>query len=164
MTLILTDEINASTPYQVYDTEEANSLIFFSHSGLKFVVSFIKDETLEGCDNIFQFLVEAQSPFRSSNDPKVGETVSCIAKAFFYRHPEGILTFVCDISDAKQAARQRLFTRWFQKYNQDNYIKFDWEIRADENTFYASLIGHKDNPFVEDYKEAYSDFVASLQK
>lgn len=67
-------------------------------------------------------------------------------------------------SSFKQAARQRLFTRWFQKYSQDLHIKFDWKIRADENTFYASMIGHKDNPFLEDYKEAYSDFVASLQK
>lgn len=164
MTLFLIDEINASSPYQVYETEEANSLIFFSNSGLKLVVSFIKDETLEECDNVFQFLVETQSSLRSPNDPKVGETIACIAKAFFYRHPEGLLTFVCDISDAKQAARQRLFSRWFQKFNQDKYIKFDWEIKTEDCIFYASLIGRNDYPYLKDYKEAYGDFVETLIK
>lgn len=164
MTLFLTDEINAFAPYHVYETKEANSIIFFSDSGIKIVVSFIKDEIMEECDNIYQFLVETQSSQRSPNDPKVGETIACIAKAFFYHHSDCLLTFVCDISDTKQAARQRLFSRWFQKFNQNKYCKYDWVINTEDCVFYASMMACKEFPYLEDYRNAYEEFVASLQK
>lgn len=83
MKLFLLEDINAYAPYPVFQGEDANSLIFFSNQDLEFVVSFIKDETLEICDNVFQILIEAKTSSHSNNDIKIGETVACISKAFF---------------------------------------------------------------------------------
>ena len=164
MKLFLIDEINTFAPYQVFEGESANSLIFFSDAGLEYVVSFIKDETLDDCENVFQFLIEARSSARSNNDIKVGETIACIAKAFFYHHKDYMLTFVCDISDSRQSARQRLFARWFQKFNQNKYLKFDWQIETEECIFYAYMIGCKEYPYLDNYKDAFGELVSSLQK
>ena len=160
----LVDEINLYAPYQVFEGDEANSLIFFTDSELEYVVSFVKDETLDDCNNIFQFLIEAKSSSHSNNDTNVSETIACIAKAFFSHHPDYMLTFVCDISDFRQAARQRLFSRWFQKFNQDEYEKFDWQIETEDCTFYASMIGCKEYDYLYEYKIAFGEFVTSLQK
>ena len=160
----LVAEVNSFAPYQVFEGNEANSMIFFSDIDSEYVVSFIKDETLDDCSNVFHFLIEAKFTPHPSNDVKVGETVACIAKAFFNRYPAHILTFVCDISDSRQSVRQRLFSRWFHKFNQNGYVKFDWQVEAEECMFYASMIGRKDNADFEDYKEAYSEFVSSIQK
>ena len=56
MKLFLIDEINTFAPYQVFEGESANSLIFFSDAGLEYVVSFIKDETLDDCENVTRSL------------------------------------------------------------------------------------------------------------
>ena len=82
MKLFLIDEINTFAPYQVFESESANSLIFFSDAGLEYVVSFIKDETLDDCENVFQFLIEARSSARSNNDIKVGETINGKRRAY----------------------------------------------------------------------------------
>lgn len=164
MKLFLLEEINSFAPYQVFEYDNANSLYFCSDGGYEYVISFIKDETLDDCNNIFQFLIEAKTSPRSNNDVKVGETIACIAKAFFYHHSDYMLTFVCDISDSRQAARQRLFTRWFQKFNQNRYLKFDWQVKTADSVFYASMIGCKEYPLLESYREAFSDFISSLRK
>ena len=164
MKLFLIDEINAFAPYQVFEGDESNSLIFFSKTELEFVVSFIKDESLDDCQNVFQFLIEAKTSVHSGNDTEVGETIACIAKAFFHQHSDYMLTFVCDVSDSRQAARHRLFDRWFSKFNQNIYIKYDWAISTESCTFYASLIGCKEYTYLESYKQAFGNLVSSLQK
>ena len=160
----LVAEINVFAPYQVFEGDDTNSLIFFSDTDLEYVISFIKDETLGECNHVYQFLIEAKSKAHSRNDAKVGETIACIAKAFFSRYPHHMLTFVCDISDSRQAVRQRLFARWFRKFNQDMYVKFDWQIDAEDCVFYASIMGCKENPDFGHYRDAFGEFVTSLQK
>ena len=164
MKLFLLEEINSFAPYQVFEGDSANSLCFFSDGGFEYVISFINDENFDDYENIFQFLIEAKTSPRSNNDVKVGETIACIAKAFFYHHSDYILTFVCDISDSRQAARQRLFARWFQKFNQNKYLKFDWQVETEDCVFYASMIGCREYPLLENYREAFSEFISSLRK
>ena len=63
--------------------------------------------------------------------------------------------YVCDEKDKKQGIRNRLFNRWFKKYNNGGFDKFD--LVFEENTFVSAII-LKENPFYIDFKQSFPNF------
>lgn len=87
---------------------------------------------------------------RHQYDPRVEATLLQFVKRAFADRRR-ILVYVCDQTDNLQRQRHRLFNRLFNKYSQGQYLKL---VLAEEETLYASLLYHRDNPFEEQLRAA----------
>lgn len=156
--------INAHSPYKV-EVIEGDTAKFFTDKGLEYETSFVRDRMIDNQDLFaYQFLIECKNSIRSSNDVKMGATIAAILESYFIAHPNYILTYVCDIKDSQQSARNRLFNRWFHKYAKGEYVKYDWTLTTEGDCFFASMVGWSGNPELEDIRIAYDELAYNLSK
>lgn len=67
-----------------------------------------------------------------------------------------LLLYICETGDGKQAARSKLFVRWFISYAQaGNYFFKSTEIVSEGERNFAAIILRTDNP---ELKQIISDF------
>lgn len=138
------DRINASSPYVVYSSGE-DAFSFVTDSGTVYEVGFVEDYML-GIDGVYQFFIMPVQGQPQSKDGKIARSVFAIMEEFF---SDGnlILDYVCDTHDGRQAARNRLFTYWYES----NPLKVGFTqqtiIAAYEGvSYYAAVILRNDNP------------------
>ena len=82
---------------------------------------------------------------------------------FFEQNPN-ILLYVCETGDDKQAARNRLFARWFRETEQATKYYFNnVEIDADGIENYAAIIVQKSNPELDEIIYKFNEVVETLQ-
>lgn len=144
----------SSNPYNVI--EEDCGYSFVTETGCKYLAYFTK------CDNelpIYSFSFEKEDGVVSVYDARVRRTICNILERFFKRE-ENALLYTCDVSDGRQAARQRLFKIWFGPYE----FLADVEDANEENIF-IRLFVLKENPLkhiiIERFKELASILVVS---
>ena len=156
-------ELNLNSPYKVYKDSDKNIYFFYTISGTKYIAYFTDaNELFESFhlkDNIFQFGFEPvnmdKTPHASFGDNNIHLTIIALIKKFF-TNKNNVLTFVADISDLKQKARNRLFQIWKQKYDVNmDFEKYDIEIETEEEIYYSSMIIHKDNIHKNEYRQAF---------
>ena len=84
-------------------------------------------------ENTYQiYLTKKHSDKVIGTDVNIGKTIAAIIKSFF-RNKNNILTYICDINDKHQAARDRKFKIWFNRYAEINSFElFPAEIQVDE--------------------------------
>ena len=68
---------------------------------------------LGGCSS-YQIIIRKIEDTHSPHDPKVEATILAIVNEFFRSNLE-ILLYLCDTTDGREASRNRLFMRWFEK-------------------------------------------------
>lgn len=164
MNLLEEETINKKSPYKV-KVLNGFTARFFTDRGLEYEVSFVEDEMVESTNfSAYQFLIECKNSIHSSNDVKMGATIAAILESYFIAHPNYILTYVCDIKDSQQSARNRLFNRWFHKYAKGEYVKYDWTLTTEGDCFFASMVGWSGNPELEDIRIAYDELAYNLSK
>lgn len=82
---------------------------------------------------------------------------------FFKSSTKGLL-YVCDSMDGRQAARNRLFNRWFNSYGgRDKYLLLQREVPYEDVLQYVSLIVLKDHPEVQPITEAFDRVLSNLE-
>lgn len=83
----------------------------------------------------------------------------------FFENKNHVLTFVADISDLKQKARNRLFEIWKNEYDlNEEFEKYDIEIKTDDESYYSSMVIHKDNIHKVEYKKSFLQTTDELSK
>jgi Family of unknown function (DUF6169) len=116
-------------------------------------------DTIEIIENTFEFSILLKYNPNSklpSNDNKIGATVVAIFMDFYYRKNNAISVYLCETSDGKELARKKKFDQWFQKYNDDTFIKIDKNlIDKNNNKFPVSLIIANSNPYEEQIFKAF---------
>jgi hypothetical protein len=156
-------ELNLDCPYKVFYDSDDSIYFFDTNSGVRYIAYFTDaDEYFEEFhlrNNIFTFGFEPKKTTGLSNkilgDNDIKLTLITIIKTFFL-NKNNVLTFVADISGFKQKARNRLFELW--KYEYDINVEFeiyDVEIKTDDETYYSSMLIHKDNVHKSEYKKAF---------
>lgn len=100
---------------------------------------------------LFVFGFKPQSSTNFTYDDRTAETIIYIFSQKLI-HDNYIILFVCDEKDNRQINRNRLFNRWFKKYNDGNFDKFD--LVFEENTFVSAIL-LKENPFYIDFKQSF---------
>ena len=74
------------------------------------------------------------------------------------------LSYVCDIRDGRQAARNRLFTLWFRSYPFNNdYKLINKRIVVEDNEYYISLIVRMDDPLSGPAISEFKEIIAELE-
>lgn len=149
------DIINAKSPYLVKRADDGD-YVFQTAKGVIYGVGFIENEPLGGCET-YQLSISNQNKVHASYDPDVKNTTLIIVEEFFAENLDGLL-YLCDTSDSREAARNRLFLRWFEKYAEpDRFTIKTASALVEGQGIYAAIIVENRNPLanaiIDDFEQ-----------
>ena len=105
------EHINAKSPYEV--REAGGGYEFRSEGGILYRIRFLEENPIGGCDT-YQFAISKIDNVRSPHEPNISAITFIIIDEFFSEY-ENVLLYYCDSADHREAGRNRLFIRWFEK-------------------------------------------------
>lgn len=74
------------------------------------------------------------------------------------------MLYICDITDGHQAARARIFAKWFHAFeHEEKYTFIDGNVTFEEVTYFAAAIIAKSNPRHDEYVEAFAIFKEGIE-
>lgn len=123
---------------------------FETDSGDLNLLSFIEYPVL-CCDglpcSVFMFNIEriVRGKLKNQHGNKLKNTIVYVLSEFFGNHANSLVT-VCDITDGKQIARNRLFNRWYEEFGRDFLVKIESSFQIEGTTTFASLFFPKNHP------------------
>lgn len=129
---------------------------FCTESGVEYQINFMPDYSLWD-ENAYQLIIINKNRKPSPNDSKLKDTLIGIVECFF-EESKNILLYICETGDGKQAARSKLFLRWFANYSlSSEYVIKTSEITSEGEDNFAAIILRKDNPelasIINDFEE-----------
>lgn len=89
---------------------------------------------------------------------RIALTVVSILHRFFKRNVNAMI-MVCDNLDGKELIRERLFSRWYMRYNDGSVRKCDASLETDGYSLFVSLYMRFDNPNAQQLVAAFYDLV-----
>ena len=72
------------------------------------------------------------------------------------------MIMVCDNLDGKELIRERLFSRWYMRYNDGSVRKCDASLETDGYSLFVSLYMRFDNPNAKQQKETLLQSLATF--
>lgn len=149
-----------------FEIESYTQYTFETDTGIAYEVvfspmDFIFDDENVLKNNIYELSIELVTKLKvlPPKDEKIEVTIAEIVKTFFINEPSSFAVFHVANIDKKVSLRKRLFSSWFDKYN-DNFLeKHDKIIEDQFDIFYVSLILRVDNPLKENVLKYFSDWI-----
>lgn len=158
MDLISLSAVNAKSPYKI-DSDLSGSFFFVTNKHRPYHVAFIEDPLFYE-HGIYQYCLETD--VHAGADSHVYEVVVALMEEFFKSSAKGLL-YVCDSMDGRQAARNRLFNRWFNSYaHKDDYLLLQREVPYEGVLQYISLIVRKDQPELQPISDSFDQVLSDL--
>lgn len=155
--------INEKAAYTVYTTTSKQDFSFLTEQGIQYAISFMEEFEIGGCMS-YQFCINNHNKKHGSYDSKVQTTILCIIEEFFAKN-SNILLYICDTSDNKEAARNRLFLRWFREYAIPNeYTICTANSQVEGEYYYTAIIIENKNPLKEQIIADFSKISSTLEK
>ena len=112
-----------SNPYH-FDSSDPNAVRFQTSHGIGYLVYFLPSPDFfadypEFSEDAVTFglAVEENPLAHLPKDARIGETIRVVLRGYFQQNPTGILLFTIDNKDKRQAARKKLFDRWYEQEN-----------------------------------------------
>ena len=159
MDLISLSAVNAKSPYKI-DSDQSGSFFFVTDKQRPYHVAFIEDPLFYE-HGIYQYCLDTD--VHAEADGHVYEVVVALMEEFFKSSAKGLL-YVCDSMDGRQAARNRLFNRWFNSYaERDKYLLLQREVPYEGVLQYVSLIVRKDHPEVQPITASFDRVLSNLE-
>jgi len=162
--------LNLNSPYRVFKDENTLTYFFTTKFNITYRVYFTDANeyftNFNLTENIFLFGFEYLQNNISNKleDINIRLTLIAIINRFF-ENKSNVLVFVADISDFRHKARNRLFNKWKQEFDVNDFIeKYDIEIETEGETFFSSMLIRKDNIHKDEYKKAFLLIPESLSK
>ena len=154
--------VNRLSPYTVW-TSTGRDFFFITDAGNLFVVSFVDDPSIWET-SCYQLIITNGSDSPSHNDPKLRETILQIISGFFASN-SGILLYICDSEDGKQAIRNRLFMKWFALYKErEKYRLCTTEMVYRKGVpYYAAIIVQSSNPQIDEILAEFNRVIGLLK-
>lgn len=157
-----TKRINTFSPYKVF-LKDNGSLCFKTQSGSVYEVGFVEDYTFMD-ENAYQFFIMELEGNHAVKDEWVRQTIWVIIETFFLENNPVVL-YICDMSDGKQAVRNRLFSMWYYEYeNKDDFTFLSARVEVEETDYFASVIIKNSNPQLEEIIESFEMFIKDLKE
>ena len=167
----MSDQSNQIAPYPLERRDGTEvSYSFTTDHGIEYVVRYVYSNDYYFDDSIdigdteileFQF-APVQKGIELINDPRIMETLANSMKKVLEAKKNAIL-YICDSSDGKQAARSKLFNRWYKNYTWKMIIKHDGKLDDPDSpeAEFVSLIVNTQNPYSETIIEAFNSVMVS---
>ena len=153
------DRINSKAPYKV--SALGKQYVFVTNYGLHYEVRFFEEMPIGGCET-WQFSFAKAEDTLTPEDPYVRFTLFAIIDEFFIEN-EDVLLYICDTSDSREAARNRLFILWFKQSAQPNRFTIRSASTIIEGQgFYAAIIVENRNPMLTDITADFDQTAVSL--
>lgn len=147
--------INNRAPLEVSVT--ASDTFIFGTDNNQYIVGFVEDYTILD-SGVYQFFIENVDGAKNTLSTRVYQTIVTIIEEFFEKNDSAML-YICDTSDGKQSARDRLFSMWFNSYKGHfNYTLSRVSLQIDGIDYYASLLISNSNPSYAEVLSAFNDF------
>lgn len=135
---------------------------FVTEQGKKYEIGFIQDLMISD-EGIYQFFISTEDKFKTAPDVKIQQTVMVVMTAFF-KTQGVVLDYICATEDNRQAARDRMFHRWFEHaMDKDQYCMRNMSVEIDGIWYFASVVLRKDNPRYDAVMEAVDRFIDDFQ-
>ena len=158
-------------PYTLISREGTEvSYTFMTDNNIQYVVRYISstdyyfDETFDiGDTEILEFqFTPIDKGIKPIKNLRVVETLATSMKDVLSIRKNAIL-YICDKSDGKQAARSKLFDKWYKNYSWEMVKKHDGKlVNADApDSEYVLLIVNIENPYADKVVEAFSYIMES---
>ena len=142
------ENINRTAPYRV-ETINDLSVSFVTDNEVCYDVGFYADNIFS-IDGAYHFYISNADHKHAPNDPKVLATVIAVIEEFFRQEPM-VMLYICDPRDHRQAARSRLYLRWFNDYIKNSDFRlYSESVIYKSVDYYAGLIMRKDNPYYDE--------------
>lgn len=136
--------INSKAPYKVNISKNECFYIFTTDKGIIYSISFSEEYEIGGCMS-YQFSIDNIGKSHGSYDGKIKSTIIAIIEDFFVENQD-VLLYICDTSDNREAARNRLFLRWFEQYSPGKFTICTANSKVEDTDFYMAIIIANDNP------------------
>lgn len=158
-------------PYTLISQEGTDvSYTFITEHNIQYVVRYVcsTDYYFDNSSDIgdteileFQF-VPIEKGIKLVRDLRIAETLATSMKNVLRLRKNAIL-YICDKSDGKQAARSKLFHKWYKKYSWEMIEKLDGKLVNPNSpeSEYVSLIINAENPYADNIIEAFSFIMES---
>ena len=95
----------------------------------------------------------------SSYDSKILDVVTVILEEFFSQEPT-VMLYICDSTDHRQAARDRLYHLWFYDYARSHEMTlYSDSVTFRQVNYYAGILMRHDHPLHDMILSYYQDFL-----
>ena len=154
------DAINRVSPYMV-SLAATNEYRFQTQTGTIYHVGFIPDDNIKSCES-YQFFISRETIHHPQKDDYVKECVLAVLDEFFNQNTSVIL-YICETSDGKEAARDRLFVQWYCNYHDSQQFTLKTaHVEADGVGMYTAIIIRNDNPSLQLICKEFDDLATLL--
>lgn len=141
-------QIQQKSPYEIIFSE--GDFIFQTDEGIHYSISFSKEDIILGGCETYQFIIRKIEETHMPHDYKVKATILAIIYEFFHSNPH-VLFYICDTSDQREEARNRLFLTWFEHNAEpERFTICTANADVEDEGFYAAIIVENRNPKLYD--------------
>ena len=131
------DTLNQRSPYALMQLGEL-TFRFVTDQQIHYTVGFYKD-TIFMDDGAYHFFIDNSEHEHGSYDSKILEVVTVILEEFFGQEPT-VMLYICDSTDKRQAARDRLYHLWFYDYARSHEMTlFSDSVSFKSVNYYAGI-------------------------
>ena len=136
--ILSADELNLRSPYRLAQINDM-TFSFVTDQQIRYNVGFYKD-TYFMDDGAYHFFIDNSEHEHGSYDPKILDVVTVILEEFFSQEPT-VMLYICDPTDKRQAARDRLYHLWFYDYARNHEMTlFSDSVTFKKTKYYAGIL------------------------
>lgn len=151
-------------PYHIRKIEgKVFTYRFITEANCEYEIYFSNVDYFDGFPEINSFVYSFGFYTSERNflglDKRVSDTIISVVYDFM-QNKENIITFTCDNKDNKALARKKLFQKWFDEYNNNDFEKIDFDIFD----IFSSIIFHKNYSQKNILHTAITQFIAEVTK
>lgn len=151
------DKINAKSPYQLIKLTDM-TFAFVTDQGVHYKVGFYQDKYFMK-EGAYHFFIDNSEGEHGSHDTKIVDVVISILEDFFEQEPS-VMLYICDPTDNRQAARNRLYNMWYHEYALSHQMTmYSDSVVMDGVTYYAGILMRHDHPCHDEILDAYQRFL-----
>ena len=155
--ILSADIINQHSPYKLSQLGEF-TFRFVTDQNIHYTVGFYKD-TIFMDDGAYHFFIDNSEHEHGSYDPKILDVVTVILEEFFSQEPT-VMLYICDSTDHRQAARDRLYHLWFYDYARSHEMTlYSDSVTFRQVNYYAGILMRHDHPLHDMILSYYQDFL-----
>ena len=138
------DILNQRSPYKLSQLGEF-TFRFVTDQDIHYTVGFYKD-TIFMDDGAYHFFIDNSEHEHGSYDSKILDVVTVILEEFFSQEPT-VMLYICDSTDHRQAARDRLYHLWFYDYARSHEMTlYSDSVTFKQVNYYAGILMRHDHP------------------
>jgi len=110
-------------------------------------------------EGAYHFFIDNSTNEHGSYDPKILDVITVILEEFFSQEPS-VMLYICDPTDQRQAARDRLYHLWFYDYARSHEMTFFSDaVTFKTIKYYAGILLRHDHPLHDMILAYYQDFL-----